>query len=498
MNQSKDVVLYPNQRKRKDYIFFETTRSLCNTCLQLIDAKIVLQNGKVVMHKRCPLHGEQQALLHSDAEWFLHSLKFNRPGDIPVKHPTSIVNGCPYDCGYCPDHEQHTCLSLVDITDACNLKCPTCFSDSKGQSFLTLDQIRACIDGAIAQEGNSIVIQFSGGEPTLHPQLVDAVKIAKTKPVDVLMINTNGIRLADDEDLVRRLVDAGGYNLEIYLQFDGFSDDIYKKLRGAALYDKKMRAIDNLVKHGLAIMLSCVVKRSVNEHEVGKVVEFGIKTPGIRGVVFQPAFCSGRSPDINPLDRVTNTEVMRLIEEQTRGIFRKTDFVPLPCSYPSQIALTYAYLRGKKVTPIPRVVDVKHYLDSITNTILPDHRATLKTAIEGLWSAGASFNSLRVLWDFIKVCGFPLRKELASLDEKGWADIANRHAFRISVIQFMDKFSFDLKVAKKSCIGQALPDGRSIPFDVYNALYRPTHDVRFWADGNKPVPIIKTLKGPAQ
>jgi uncharacterized radical SAM superfamily Fe-S cluster-containing enzyme len=483
-----DVVINSNPRKRHDHVFLESTRSMCNECLAIIDAKILVRDGRIILRKRCRVHGVQESLLHSSAEWYLHSLKFNRPGDIPVRHPTAVVNGCPYDCGYCPDHEQHTCLSLIDLTDACNAACPVCFANARGKSFLSMDQIRACIDGVLRQEGSSIVIQFSGGEPTLHPDLVEAVKLATSKPVDVVMINSNGLRFAEDEDLIRRLADAGGYNLEIYLQFDGFDDAVYRALRGAPLHAVKMRALENLLKHGLPVMLSCTVKRGVNEHAVGKIVEFGVATDGIRGVVFQPAFFSGRFNDHNPLDRVTGTEVMQCIESQTRGLFRTKDFVPLPCSFPSQIALTYAYVRGKKVTPIPRVVNIERYLDSLTNTILPDHRATVKNAIDSLWSAGASFSSLRVLMDFVKVVGLPIRREFASLDAQGWGDIADKNAFRISIIQFMDKYTFDMKVAKKSCIGQALPDGRIIPFDVYNILYRKDHDVGSWLE--RPTPEL--------
>jgi 7,8-dihydro-6-hydroxymethylpterin dimethyltransferase len=488
------IHLHPNPRKRKDYIFLETTRSLCATCMRLVDAKVILSDGKILLRKRCPEHGEQTALLHSNSDWYLHALAYNRPGDIPVRYPTSFNKGCPYDCGFCTDHEQHACLSLIDITNACNLSCPTCFANSGGASYLSMDQINACIDGIIAQEGPGIIIQFSGGEPTLHPGIVEAVQMAVAKPVDVVMINTNGLRFAEDEDLVRRLRDAGEWKLEIYLQFDGFDDQIYRKLRGTSLYSIKMRAIEHLTKHGIPITLACLAKRGVNESEIGKIVEFGIRTPGIRGAAFQPAFFSGRYSDIDPVDRITGTEVMELIESQTHGTFRRSDFVPLPCSYPSQIALTYAYVNGKKVKPIPRIVSVERYLNQMTNSIFPEQRTMLRDAINGLWSAGASFNSLRVLWDFVKVCGLKFPKGMDDLNEKDWADIADRHGFRISIIQFQDKYSFDIKVAKKSCIGQALPDGRIIPFDVYNTLHRKTLDVPFWTQKAQPTSILRPVE----
>ena len=476
-----------NPRKRRNHVFLEMTQSLCSRCLKLVDAKVLMQDNKIIMRKWCREHGFESALLHSDAQWYLNSMKYNRPGDIPLKFPTKVERGCPYDCGLCPDHEQHICLALIDLTDACNLACPTCFSDSNGSAYLTMDQIHSSIDGYIEQEGVGGVLQFSGGEPTLHPQIVEAVALAVSKPIEVVMINTNGVKIAEDEDFVKLLRDVSDYKLEIYSEFAGFTDDVFMKIRGAKVYDLKMRAIENLIKHEVPINLTCVVKRDVNEDQVGQIVEFGVKTKGIRGVNFQPAFFAGRYDHADPMNRVTNTEILDLIEDQTNGMFLKTDFLPLPCSYPSQIALTYAYIHRGKVKPIPRFVNLEPYMDEFTNTVFVDPRPIYKKAIEGLWSASTSFSSMKTLYDFSCVCGIPVKKDFYSLE--GRAKIADENAFRIMLIQFQDKYSWDIKMTKKCCIGQALPDGRVIPFDAYNVLYRETHEVKYWANGNIPKPI---------
>ena len=440
------------------------------------------------MRKWCPEHGFESCLLHSDAEWYFHAQKFNRPGDIPLKFATGVDCGCPYDCGVCPDHEQHMCLGLIDITDACNMSCPTCFSNTNGSAYMTMDQIRSTLDGFIEQEGVGAVVQFSGGEPTVHPQIVEVVKEAVTRPIEVVMINTNGIRIAQDENFVKRLVDVSDHKLEIYLQFDGFNDEVSQKIRGKKMTNLKMKAIDNMLKHGLPVNLAAVIQRGVNEDQIGKIVDFGIKTKGIRGVNFQPAFFAGRyDHDFNPLDRVTNTEIMDRLEEQTNGMFRKTDFLPLPCSHPSEIAMTYAYIKGKKVKPIPRFINLEPYMDQFTNTIFTDPRPIYKKAIEGLWSASSSFNSIKTLYDFSCVCGLPVKKDFFSLE--GRQKIADENAFRIILIQFQDKYNWDMKVAKKCCIGFAMPDGRTIPFDTYNVLYRETHEVRHWQKGHVPTTI---------
>ncbi|HDY75396.1 MAG TPA: radical SAM protein, partial [Candidatus Marinimicrobia bacterium] len=416
------------------------TRSLCSQCLSVVDAKILkTDDNRIILRKWCPEHGFESCLLHSDAEWYFHAQKFNRPGDIPLKFATGVDCGCPYDCGVCPDHEQHMCLGLIDITDACNMSCPTCFSNTNGSAYMTMDQIRSTLDGFIEQEGVGAVVQFSGGEPTVHPQIVEVVKEAVARPIEVVMINTNGIRIAQDENFVKRLVDVSDHKLEIYLQFDGFNDEVSQKIRGTKMTNLKMKAIDNMLKHGLPVNLAAVIQRGVNEDQIGKIVDFGIKTKGIRGVNFQPAFFAGRyDHDFNPMDRVTNTEIMDRLEEQTNGMFRKTDFLPLPCSHPSEIAMTYAYIKGKKVKPIPRFINLEPYMAQFTNTIFTDPRPIYKKAIEGLWSASSSFNSIKTLYDFSCVCGIPVKKDFFSLE--GRQKIADENAFRIILIQFQDKY----------------------------------------------------------
>lgn len=467
-----------HNRPRRKYTFLECTRSLCSSCLQVIDAKIVEQNKQIILLKRCPEHGSEKVLLHSDAEWYYFAQKFNTPGEIPKKYTSKIEKGCPFDCGICPDHEQHTCLGLIDITDACDISCPTCFADSGEGSFLSMKQIKVALDGFIEQEGVGAVVQLSGGEPTKHPDLVEIVREMVKRRTEVVMINTNGLRISQDEDLVKRLKDVSEYKLEIYLQFDGFNDKVYQNLRGGKHFAHKMRAIEVLTKHEIPINLACTVKRGVNEDQIGEIVEFGVKTKGIRGVNFQPMIYAGRynDSDVDLLNRVTNTEVMALIEKQTKGMFRKTDFLPLPCSHPSQIALTYAYIKGKKVKPIPRFIDLKPYLERFSNTIFIDPRPIYKEAVRGLWSAGSSFNSAKTLYDFSCVCGLPIKKDFYS--EKGRAKIADENAFRIILIQFQDKYNWDMKVAKKCCIGFAQPDGKVIPFDTYNVLYRQKYEAK--------------------
>ncbi|TMG68626.1 MAG: radical SAM protein [Chloroflexi bacterium] len=179
--------LAPRKQDRPE-IFWELTRSICPECRKVIDAKILLRGGRVIMRKRCSDHGWFEALVFSDADLYTRIQRFNKPGTIPLKFSTEIRDGCPLDCGLCPDHQQHTCLALIEVNSACNLDCPLCFANSgthlaKTGFQLTYEQVESMLDGLVAAEGSPEVVQFSGGEPTLHPRLLDFVELAQKKGI---------------------------------------------------------------------------------------------------------------------------------------------------------------------------------------------------------------------------------------------------------------------------------------------------------------------------
>jgi uncharacterized radical SAM superfamily Fe-S cluster-containing enzyme len=155
-----------------DSAYSEVTRSVCPDCLKVIDAKIVIRDGRVIMQKECPVHGRFEALLSSDARMYLDSLPFNKPGRSPLGFSTKVKDGCPQDCGLCPDHTQHTCTALIEINSHCNLNCPVCFADSQPGFSLSLLQVERMLDRFVELEGKPEVVQFSGGEPTLHSDLI--------------------------------------------------------------------------------------------------------------------------------------------------------------------------------------------------------------------------------------------------------------------------------------------------------------------------------------
>ena len=322
----------------RDYIYYEYTNSLCNECLKVIPAKIVFKDNKVYLLKHCSEHCEQLELLEHDIEYFKHKRDFDKAGTV-TKTQTEVKNGCPYDCGLCPNHDQHSCINLIEVTDKCNMCCNTCYASSGKGKDKDLKTIKKMIDfAAEAEGGRGEVLQVSGGEPTLHKDIIEIIEYAREK-FQYVMLNTNGIRIAEDLDFVKELSKFKG-RFEIYLQFDSFDDDIYTKIRGKSLKKIKEQAINNLKEYNIPITLVMTLERDLNDKEIGKVITYGIETSNIRGVNIQPVAYFGRkNGNIDRKNRVTLTDTIRLIEEQTKKMIVKEDFVPLPCNV-ERVSLT--------------------------------------------------------------------------------------------------------------------------------------------------------------
>jgi 7,8-dihydro-6-hydroxymethylpterin dimethyltransferase len=447
-----------------NYVFLELTRSICPVCRITIDAQILIRDGKVWMRKRCPTHGPFESLIYGDAELYVNSARYNKPGTIPLQYSTEIREGCPHDCGLCPDHQQHACLGIIEVNSACDMACPLCFAEAGPGFSLTLEEVEEILDHLVATEGNPEVVQFSGGEPSVHPQIVPMMRAAQARGIPNVMLNTNGKRIARDDRFLDALAEI---RPNIYFQFDGFQSETWRIIRGEPdILDEKLRALDRLASIGCSVILVPAVERGVNEGEIGQIVRFGIDHPAVKGINFQPAFHSGRHGSHDPMLRMTNPDIMRMIEEQTEGMFRTTDFVPVPCCFPTCNSVSYAYVDGKGgVTPLPRILNVQDYLDYISNRVMPDLGAELKKALEGLWSSSAALGSEKTVREFAfscSACGLP----------DGGLDVRemSKFIFMIMLQDFMDPWTFNQKNLMKCCKEFLLPGGKQIPFCAYNTV----------------------------
>jgi uncharacterized radical SAM superfamily Fe-S cluster-containing enzyme len=289
------------------------TQSICPRCKAVLDAELIAREGRVVLSRSCPDHGRFEAVIYGDAERYVEIQRFDKPGEEPLQRQTETLRGCPRDCGICPEHAQHTCIGVIEVDTACNLDCPICFAESgsgpqeHGYS-LSLEQVESMLDAFLAAEGEPEAVQLSGGEPSIHPQILAMLAAARKRGIPLVMLNTNGIRLARDPRFAPALAELG---VHVYLQFDGFSEETQLAIRGKALTGEKLRALDRCAEAGLGVSLAAAVERGVNELEVGQIVRFGVEHPAVTGVFFQPVTHSGRfRAAADPLDKLTNSDVI--------------------------------------------------------------------------------------------------------------------------------------------------------------------------------------------
>jgi 7,8-dihydro-6-hydroxymethylpterin dimethyltransferase len=440
-----------------------STQSICPHCRQVLDATMVVRDGRVVLSRECPDHGRIEAVVYGDAERFVEIQRFNKPGESPLTRQTTTSQGCPRDCGICPEHAQHTCLGIIEVNTACNLDCPICFADSgtgpqeHGYS-LTLEQVESMLDAFIHAEGSPEAVQLSGGEPTIHPRILDMLAAAKRRGIPLVMLNTNGIRLARDRSFAPALAELG---VHVYLQFDGFDEQTNLAIRGRSLTAEKITALARCAEAGVSVSLAATIERGINEHELGPIVRFGIEHPAVTGVFLQPVTHSGRfRTDSDPLHKLTNSDVIAAVAGQLPQWFREDDFVPVPCCSPTCRSATFALYDGEDVVPLTRLVDVERYLDYVTNRAVPDLQ--VREALEGLWSAKAAGGSEPVMGRLDCVaCATAIPAELREVAARG---------FMIVVQDFQDPYTLDIGKLRKCCVSEIVPDGRLIPFCAYNSV----------------------------
>lgn len=446
----------------RPYVYYDYTKSLCPTCLELVDAKIVFQDEKVWMLKHCKTHGDMRSMIADDVEYYKQIRNYNKQSEVPLKFNTKVHYGCPYDCGLCTDHEQHSCLSIIEVTDRCNLACPTCYASSAPNygRHRTLEEIEKMFDVIVANEGEPDVVQISGGEPTVHPQFFEILDIAKSKPIKHLMLNTNGIRIAKDISFVEKLASYMP-DFEIYLQFDSFKPEVLEKLRGEDLTEVRKKAIENLNQFNLSTTLVITLQKGENDDEIGAILEYATQQKCVRGVTFQPTQVAGRNDNYNDeTGRITLTEVRRKIYEQY-PIFTPQDLIPVPCN-PDALCMAYALKIDNQVIPMTHLLNPEDLLNTTKNTIVYENDEELKHHLINLFSTGISVDCAEDTFGELMCCLPRVKSDNLHYD----------NLFRIIIMNFMDANDFDVRAVKKSCVHIVDKRYKIVPFETMNLFYR--------------------------
>jgi uncharacterized radical SAM superfamily Fe-S cluster-containing enzyme len=430
------------------------TSSLCPECLRLVPATRYLDGQDVYMRKTCPEHGEFKTVLWrgdpSCQAWVRPKIPY-----VIKKPATKAEQGCPFDCGLCPEHRQQTCTALLEVTGQCNLRCAFCFADADTSlrpdpDMTTIQRWYECL----LANGNPCNIQLSGGEPTIRDDLPDIVALGRSMGFSFVQVNTNGLRLGSDPTYTKKLAKAG--LASVFLQFDGMNDDIHQTLRGGFLLKRKMAAIENCRQQGLGVVLVPTVVPGVNDLELGSIIQFALENLDVvRGVHFQPVSYFGRYPvPPSDMDRITIPEIIRKLELQTEGLLKARDFKPPGCEN------ALCSFHGNFVLMPDGSVK------ALTSHNSSDCHCDAESAEEGASSArefvAQNWSRRESKTPSYLQSGFSLGEWDVLLER------ASTHMLCISCMAFQDVWNIDLERLKDCCIHVVAQDGRLVPFCAYN------------------------------
>ncbi len=433
------------------HVSWNSVRSLCPECLKIIPGVVRDNPHGVIMEKTCLEHGSFRTIVGTDLDSYQNLRNAPRRVTAPAYCGAKVVNGCPNDCGLCPEHDQHTCLAILEVTSKCDLECPICLANSSERGrHLELAEIKSALTRLIRQEGDVCPLQLSGGEPTLHPNLISIIRLAVSLGFKKIELDTNGLALSRDLGLAASLREAGLTG--VYLQMDGLRGKVSEYIRGRDCVSEKLQAIENCKTAGLQIVLSVTVVPNINDQYLWEMIQFGADEK-LTGVNFQAVTVSGRFPEslAKSQARFTQGHFMRQLEEQSGGKLKARDFLPIPCPDTRCGLITYALIINQEIMPLTRLLDEGAMLD---------------------------FSAHLSDWDEI----------IRALKFRDWVDCGCHHCneklrplsyllpdsdfFSIGYHGMMDAYNFDLERVRRCCVHEITSDGRLVPFCLYNIKYR--------------------------
>jgi 7,8-dihydro-6-hydroxymethylpterin dimethyltransferase len=470
------------------------TRSLCPECIKIIPAEIFERDGKVWISKSCPEHGDFEELYWGDYEMYKKATRFAHDGKGIANPNSKEESQCPMNCGLCKNHKSQTALGNIVVTNRCDLQCFYCFFYAKAMGYVyepTKEQIRGMLRSMRNEKPVPCnAVQLTGGEPTSREDIVDIIKMAKEEGYDHIQLNTNGIRFSQSLEFAKKVKEAGVNTL--YLSFDGTTPQTNPKNHWEI-----PKILDNCRKADIGIVLVPTVINTVNDQDIGNIVNFGIKNIDIvRAVNLQPVSLVGKIAKADRKKfRITIPDVIKRLEEQTNGMITKEDFYPVPTvapvthfveallrrpqyeltSHPACGMATYIFLDGDKVVPLPRFVDIEgllSYLDEKAQEINKGGNRMI-TSVKVLSKIGSFIDKEK------QPKGLDLKSILFNALVKHNYDalgVFHHKSMLIGMMHFMDLYNYDIERVQRCCVHYAQPDGRIIPFCTFNPIPGPYRD----------------------
>jgi len=442
---------------------FKTTRSLCPVCRESIQAEIVFDNNKVYLEKACSSHGHFKTLISSNKDAYKNASYFKTSRKRPTAYENSVKNGCPLDCGLCQNHKQEPHIAIIEVTNQCNLNCPICIANpnSKEPYYVTREKFSFMLDQYLQHEHTSKEIHFQGGEPTIHPHFFELLETAQKKGIKKIRISTNGLVIAENKEFAKQLKE---YAVIVHLQFDGFDDTIYEKLRGAGLLQAKYKAMENLRDNNVPTVLSPTLVRGINDHEVNNIINFGLKSDNVMGVTFHLVAYSGRNTSTPPDDRLTMHDVTENILNNS-SLIKENDIMKYNWQNSECFTSIYLVRKNGKINRANKLFNIKSFYNVLQGV-------NEKNAFLNLYKLTKNKKLGEVIKDFNILNNLK--------NEEG--------IFQIIIKPLMDLYNFDVERARNCVVSVLTPEGNLIPYCAYNNLYRDIINVKAAASRqqNKP------------
>lgn len=473
------------------------TESVCPECLARIPAQRVAYGEEIRLNKHCPDHGDFSTVVWRGAPAIETWARPKLPSH-PDKPFTPVGRGCPYDCGLCPDHRQHSCCVLLEVTYRCDLRCAVCFASAGGKVMPDPDM--ATIEmwyRRLLEAGGPYNIQLSGGEPCQRDDLPEIIALGRRLGFTFFQVNTNGLRLARDADYLQRLCDAG--LTTVFLQFDGTHDEVHRALRGRALAAQKEAAIRRCAEHGVGVVLVPTLVPGINTDEIGAIIDYALRfAPAVRGVHFQPISYFGRYPEA-PADagRITIPEVISAIAAQTGGAIHAESFCPpgsenALCSFHANFVI----MPDGRLTPLTSHSAGHSAAHSAGRSCCGTPPPAKQGAARAREYVALQWAAPPAAEPAAEPGAVPAAQACCSGGNDGQLDSisfepnmgewdtllqrAKTHTFCISGMAFQDAWTLDLERLRDCCIHVVSREGKLIPFCAYNlssssgcTLYRP-------------------------
>jgi hypothetical protein len=447
------------------YPLYYPTQTLCPVCNNLVAGKVVAKDHQVFIERQCPTHGYFEGLICSDREWYEHLPQFYTEGTKPSNPVHAVTRGCPHDCGLCNAHSQIAGVLAIEISNKCNSNCPCCLTQNPDTFELSVRDVENTVQAALQNQGSINTVTLTGGEPTIHPHFFEMLDILSRPEIDYVSVNTNGIRIANDEDFVKKL--ATKKNVYVSLHHDGVQS---KQLRGID-HSLQVKAANRLNEYGIDMVPVILAAKGYNDLELGPIIEnLFTKYHMVKSIHVSLMAYTGENGSrfaFNPLTRLTIPETLASIEKSSHGQIRKADFIPVPMPNPMCTAIGYFLFMDNEFTSLFQFGELTQIIGYLKNghfaKLTAEFSQFIRDTINDIYASPEKYPDSEKMLSKIKKLYQWLFPQDQNISDTERQQRAAKYLRVIYLYQMMDSWSFDSKRLSRCSCQHGFPDGRIIP-----------------------------------